>query len=141
MNRAVLRAALSRDEGRRAKVYRDSLGIETIGVGRNLRDKGLSEAEIDLLLDNDIAEIASDLTVYFPWFAHLDEVRQHVVLNMRFQLGPSRFRGFRQMLAALDRGDYQSAADSMQASKWATQVPTRATRLIAEMRTGQASDT
>ena len=136
MNADILKSALIHDEGRRNKVYQDSIGIETIGVGRNLRDKGLSNKEIDLLLENDIAECASDLAKSFPWFGELDEVRQHVLLNMRFQLGPSRFRSFKTMLAAVARKDYAAAADAMRFSKWADQVPNRANRLIEEMRSG-----
>ena len=41
-------------EGVRNQVYKDHLGIETIGVGRNLRDRGLSDEEVDYLLSNDI---------------------------------------------------------------------------------------
>lgn len=139
VNTNSLRAALMHDEGLELKVYRDSLGIETIGVGRNLRDRGITKSEAMLMLDNDIAECVNDLAASFPWFVGLDEVRQHVVLNMRFQLGPSRFRGFKQMLAALERKDYAAAADSMKFSKWADQVPTRAGRLELEMRTGEVS--
>ena len=49
-------AQLKVHEGVRDKVYLDTEGIETIGVGRNLKDKGLSEDEIDYLLQNDISE-------------------------------------------------------------------------------------
>lgn len=139
MNAEIVKAALVKDEGLRLKVYQDSLGIPTIGVGRNLQDRGITKSEAMLMLDNDLAECVNDLTASFPWFAKLDEVRQHVVLNMRFNLGPSRFRGFRMMLAALERQDYAAAADSMKFSKWADQVPHRAARLELEMRTGVAS--
>ena len=139
MNAEILKAALAKDEGRKAKVYMDTLGIPTIGCGRNLQDKGLSNREIDYLLDNDIAECVADLTASFAWFSTLDEVRQHVLLNMRFQLGPSRFRSFKTFLAAVARQDYAAAADAMRFSKWADQVPTRANRLIEEMRSGVAS--
>ena len=136
MNAEVLKAALVRDEGLKLTVYKDSLGIETIGVGRNLRDRGITKPEALALLDNDILECVSDLTKSFPWFSALDEVRQHVLLNMRFQLGPSRFRTFKKLLDALERKDYGAAADSMRFSKWAEQVPNRAKRLIEEMRSG-----
>ena len=139
MNAEILSAALVRDEGLRLTVYDDSLGIPTIGCGRNLKDRGITRAEAAYLLSNDISECVNDLTASFAWFAGLDEVRQHVVLNMRFQLGPSRFRQFKAMLAALSAGDYQAAADAMKASKWAAQVPARAGRLELEMRTGVAA--
>jgi len=136
--RAILRAELSRDEGRRRAAYADSLGFWTIGVGRliDARKGGrLREIEIDFLLDNDIAECEADCST-MPWFAGLDAVRQRVVLNMRFQLGSSGLRKFRNTLAAVARGDYAAAAAGMSASLWATQTPARANRLIAMMRSG-----
>lgn len=126
---------LLRDEGISLKPYRDSVGIYSIGVGRNLTGKGITSAEAMYLLDNDIEEAVTDLST-FPWFADLDPVRQRVVINMRFQLGYSRFRTFKRMLAALARGDYHAAAESMTNSLWRKQVPTRARRLIAMMETG-----
>ena len=52
---AALLRLLTRHEGRRPFPYLDTAGKLTIGVGRNLTDRGLSSAEIDLLLANDIA--------------------------------------------------------------------------------------
>ncbi len=127
---------LIEDEGLRLTVYRDSLGIETIGVGRNIRDKGISHAEAMLLLDHDIDEVVTDLAESFPWFVTLDPVRQRVVANMRFQFGAHGFRKFKQMLAAMTAGDYVKAGEQMATSLWATQVPMRATRLITRMVTG-----
>lgn len=126
---------IERHEGRRRTVYFDSLGVPTIGVGRNIRDKGLSEDEIDYLLQNDVRECLADL-VTFPWFDALDNVRQNVLIDMRFQLGAAGFRKFKGTLAAVASGDYVKAGDHMQASLWARQVPTRAKTLIRMMKTG-----
>ena len=30
-------------------VYEDSLGIETIGIGRNLKDRGITKEELDYM--------------------------------------------------------------------------------------------
>lgn len=46
---------LVRDEGLRLHPYIDSVGKLTIGVGRNLTDMGISQAETEMLLSNDIA--------------------------------------------------------------------------------------
>ena len=50
--RDIAREQLKQDEGVREKVYMDSVGIPTIGVGRNLKDVGLSPYEINVLLEN-----------------------------------------------------------------------------------------
>jgi lysozyme len=130
-----LRAQLIEHEGLRLRVYFDSVGKATIGVGRNLDDKGLTKAEAMQLLENDLQECIADLAS-FPWFESLDAVRQRVLIDMRFNLGPTRFRRFVATLAAVSTGRYDEAADAMLASKWATQVKGRARRLAAMMRTG-----
>ena len=71
-----LRADLVRDEAVRLKPYRDSVGKLSIGVGRNLDDKGISEQEAMMLLGNDITEHLALLDKYLPWWAMLDEARQ-----------------------------------------------------------------
>lgn len=122
-------------EGRKAKPYVDSVGKLTIGVGRNLTDKGLSEDEIDFLLGNDLKECREDLQ-RFGWWADLNDARRNAMLDMRFNLGPSRFRRFRLMLAAVATGDYHEASRQMERSTWATQVGFRAVRLARMMRDG-----
>lgn len=123
-------------EGRRRFAYMDTVGKITVGIGRNLSDKGLSDDEIDYLLANDVKECITDLQS-FPWFQALDPVRRNVVIDMRFNLGPSRFRGFKRMLRALDAKDYHLAARSMRESLWYRQVKSRGVRLVQMMTTGQ----
>ncbi len=123
-------------EGLKLKPYRCPAGYLTIGVGRNLETKGLSRDEALFLLRNDIQECVEDLERY-PWFAQLDPVRRKVIIDMRFNLGPNRFRQFQRMLAALERQAYEEAAKEMLDSKWAQQVKTRAQRLVEMMRTGE----
>jgi lysozyme len=136
MDRQKLNDDLIRDEGLKLKVYKDSLGIETIGVGRNLRDKGLSTAEALYLLNNDLDECLADLRTFLPYFDDLDEVRQRVLTNMRFNLGPTRFRGFKNFLKCVRESRYKDAAIAMLESKWAKQVKGRARRLAKAMETG-----
>jgi lysozyme len=137
MDRDKLRTQLVLHEGMKQFVYTDTLGIETIGVGRNLRDKGLSREEVYFLLDNDIDECLEDLQSLLPFFDDLDDVRQRVLLDMRFNLGPSKFRGFKNFLKAVKESRYKDAAAAMLNSKWAKQVKSRAKRLSTMMATGQ----
>lgn len=131
----TLRALLKRHEGVRPTFYLDTLGIPTIGVGRNLRDKGLSSAEVDYLLDNDLMEIEHALRQQFVWFAALSAPRQIALIDMAF-MGPKKLESFPQMVAAFAAGDYTEAARQMLASKWADQVGTRAVDLATIVRTG-----
>jgi len=136
MNKERVKQLLVRDEGLRLFPYKDTVGKLTIGVGRNLTDTGISESEAFLLLSNDIDRAWEDLTEALPWVEDLDEVRQHVLLNMAFNLGLAGLLKFRNTLALIRRGDYAGAAKGMLASKWASQVGERAKRLAHQMETG-----
>lgn len=131
-----LRRQLARDEGRRAKPYTDTTGHLTIGIGRNLDDVGLSDDEIDYLFEHDLRRTEDELLRVLPWVATLDEARLGVLLNMSFNLGVAGLLEFRKMLAAVERGDWETAAQEMGDSVWATQVGGRAARLMLQMRTG-----
>jgi len=134
-DRSALMAELTRDEGRRLKPYVDTVGKTTIGVGRNLTDVGISDAECDTLLSNDVDRTVAWLDRSLPWWRQLDAVRQRVVINMAFNMQGGLLT-FTNTLAAMRRGDYAAAADGMLASKWAGQVGARATRLASMMRSG-----
>lgn len=138
MNHDTMRAELIRDEGVKLKPYRDTVGKLTIGVGRNLDDVGISEAEAANLLDGDIERTARALDKALPWWRNLDDVRQRVVLNMAFNMGINSLRRFKNTLAAIQAGKYEDAATGMLASKWAQQVGQRAQRLASMMRKGTA---
>jgi lysozyme len=127
-------AELERDEGLRLFPYKDSVGKTTIGIGRNLDDVGISEAEARAMLASDIARVEADLDKALPWWRKLDEDRQRVLANMCFNLGLAKLMTFRNTLGAIFLGDFTDAAASMLASKWAQQVGPRAARLAARMR-------
>lgn len=137
MNLEKLQQQLEAHEGCVLKPYTDTVGKLTIGIGRNLTDKGITEHEARYLLAYDIDECVADLTSAFPWFVRLDDVRQRVLLDMRFNLGPVGLRKFKQTLALVERGDYVKASENMLASKWAGQVKGRARRLARMMATGE----
>ena len=135
-DRAALVVQLRLHEGQRVKPYMDTVGKITIGVGRNLSDKGLTADEVALLLDHDLDEALADCAT-FPWFEALDAVRQRVLVDMRFNLGPTRFRAFKRMLRALSEQNYEWAATAMRESAWYRQVKARGARLVRMMRTGE----
>ncbi|WP_153076880.1 glycoside hydrolase family protein [Paraburkholderia bonniea] len=131
----MLLAELDRDEGRRLKPYLDTVGKTTIGVGRNLTDVGISDAECDAMLQLDVDRTAEWLDRNLAWWRQLDAVRQRVLLNMAFNLGAGLLT-FTSTLAATQHGEYRRAADGMLASKWAVQVGARAQRLATMMKNG-----
>ena len=130
---------LRRHEGVRDKVYLCSAGYETIGVGRNISEDGLglSEDEIDYLLNNDIKRVREELTEEYYWFAGLDEARQDAMIDISFNLGQTRLRGFVKSLEAMAREDFDTAADEFMDSKWSEQVGDRAVEVTEIIRTGE----
>lgn len=124
-------------EGERLKPYRCTANKLTIGIGRNLEDRGITKEESAYLLSNDIDAFYSTLLRELPWVSELDEVRQRVLLDMAFNLGIQGLLGFKNTLATIKSGDYEKAAPMMLQSKWAKQVGQRAERLSRMMFTGK----
>jgi lysozyme len=135
-----LKDQLIRDEGVVRHAYEDSLGFTTIGVGRLIdvrRGGGLSLAEIDFLLTNDIGEKTAQVLEALPWASKLSEPRLGVLLNMAFQMGVSGLLQFKRTLGSIEDGQYGEAAAEMLDSLWAQQTPERAKRLAKQMLTGE----
>lgn len=139
MNRYLLARQLERHEGLRLRPYRDTVGKLTVGYGRNLEDVGISKAEAELMLSNDI-DTVERLLDRVDGYSNLSAERQTVVANMAFNIGLTRLQGFRRMWAAIRRADYNSAAFEMLDSKYARQVGARAVELAEIMRTGSVKD-
>lgn len=137
MNRARLRKQLRIDEGEREFPYKDSVGKLTIGVGRNLDDRGLRPDEIALMLENDIDEAEGIARSLVKGYEALDDVRKEVLVNMALNLGKTRLSGFKRFFAALSVHDYAAATAEMQDSKWYEQVGARGRRLAYAMREGR----
>jgi len=130
---------LKRHEGVRSKVYKCSAGFETIGVGRNIAESGLglSDDEIDYLLANDIKRVREELTDSYFWFPAMNEARQDALVDISFNLGQTRLRGFVKAIEAMSREQFDIAADEFMDSKWATQVGNRAIQVTEMIRTGE----
>jgi lysozyme len=131
-----LRALLIKHEGRRNKPYLDSVGKTTIGVGRNLTDKGLSNDEVDYLFANDVGEAMTQAIRVFPGLYLWSENRQNALIDMIFNMGIARFMGFKKMIAALKVNDWATAANEMRHSAWANQLPARVTELASMVEEG-----
>ena len=130
---------LRRHEGVRTHAYKCSANMITVGVGRNIDENGglgLSNDEIDYLLENDIKRCKQELSA-LSWFLDLDSVRQDALVNLCFNLGMTRLLGFKNALAAMEAGDYLKAADEFYDSRWAKQVGSRADEVCEMIRTGR----
>jgi lysozyme len=129
MNKEKLIEELKRDEGVELRPYKCSAGFLTLGVGRNIEERGITMDESDYLLANDITICEEEATRVFKWYDTLSDVRQRVVLNMIFNLGLTKLLNFKKFLAAMEAEDWEEAGKQMLDSRWAKQVGNRADRL------------
>ena len=154
----LLMQKLVAHEGMRLDVYKDTLGINTIGIGRNLDDRGITKDELDwmdypsieyvysdgiteadavYLAQNDVQIVEGELLRAHPCVEDLDAVRQLVLVDMAFNMGVPRLCKFKKMWAAVHDEDYPTAAKEMLDSRWATQVKGRAVKLSNAMHNGE----
>lgn len=107
-------------EGKRRIIYDDSKGIPTIGIGRNLRHKGLNEQEIMFLFRNDIIDAMKALhDVFGPHWLSFTQNRQIALIDLMHNLGKGDFLEFKKMIAAIKANDWKKAAAEALDSKWA----------------------
>lgn len=135
---------LELDEGRANKSYKDSLGYWTIGVGHLLGSSPSFEGvvwtdeQVDDTFEEDFEQAIKEATEAFAGLSALDGPRAGALVNLAFELGPtlSSFHGF---LNLLDSGDYAGAAQDLMNTKYARQVPARASRIAFRIKTGTYS--
>lgn len=164
---AAITPVLLGHEGEKLHVYKDSLGIPTVGVGVALMQQGsdgkllpshyaqvlcarvgvtysailsgdqdLTSEQSRTLLSLCIIDVVEWETILFPRFDGFTQPRQVALVDMGFELGETRFRGFKQMIACILAGNWWSAADQAIHSKWASEVPTRAAYDAGLLRAG-----
>jgi len=151
----ALTTMVRKNEGVRNIVYKDTLGIPTIGVGFNLLRKDaqdrldechggkvselvrgayLDDEAINWLLRRDLDESIADVRSLMFGFDDMPLEAQLVLVDLRFNIGPKSFRGFngeRGTLQAFRDKDWKRAASMLKRSLWAGQVGRRADRSVA----------
>ena len=141
MNMDRLLASVKTHEGYRNKVYLDTLGKRTVGVGHLCvedfleDDKEYEEKFLMTILEHDLETAikgAKDL-MSENGCMDLDEVAEEIIIEMIFQLGKTGVSKFRNMWKALSSLDYSTAASEMLDSRWAKQTPNRAQSMSADM--------
>ena len=142
MNIDRLLKSVKQHEGYRNKVYLDSLGKRTVGVGHLCVEdhwednKEYSEKYLMNILKDDLKnaiEGAEELCSDCP---DLDDLAKETIVEMIFQLGKTGVSKFRNMWKALKQSppQYDVAATEMLDSRWAKQTPGRAKEMSGHMR-------
>src|SRR5579864_5648533 len=124
-----LRQMLLNDEAYKQFPYIDTTGHTTVGIGRNLTDRGISLDEALVLLDDDIIYFTNKLDHLLSFFGRLSDQRKLVCINLCFNLGLHGFLGFHKMLDAFERNNYEEVANEIINSKAHDQCPERYQRL------------
>jgi GH24 family phage-related lysozyme (muramidase) len=145
-DREELRRYIVTNEGWRTRVYNDSLGIPTIGVGFNLNrrdanqritelglnyeqvlsgEQELSVEQVNQLLDGDLDSSISTVQNLFPNFSQFSSGRQIVLIDLAFNLGANRLSSFTRMIAAINAGNWTQASVELANSRYYTQVGRR----------------
>lgn len=121
------------DEGFVPYVYKDTLGIYTIGHGLTYITEEESKNIVKQRINESYEFINKELD---KRNISLDEFRKSILLNMCFQLGHSGVLAFKDMWQSLGNMDYDGAANAMLDSLWHEQTKNRCERLAKWMRDG-----
>ena len=142
------------NEGNKSKVYKDSKGKRTIGIGFNLEEpanrkilkkegidinelfagRELTDRETKKLYNYSLTQAFKDAQSYDPNFSKRPEAVKMTLVDMAFNLGLTKLNKFEKMKAGLMNNDYNTAADEMINSKWYKQVKDRGPRMVNVMR-------
>jgi len=140
MNMERLLESVKKHEGYRNKVYLDTLGKRTVGVGHLCVEdfwednKEYEEKFLLTILEHDLQTAIKASQRLLKDCRILDSLAREIIIEMVFQLGETGVSKFKNMLKALKEGpDYQTAASEMLDSRWAKQTPNRAKAMSAEM--------
>ena len=164
VDRERLTEDVKRHEGHSATVYVDSVGVATIGWGRNLKAVSLSQDEVlaitegtadhaqlvralfngipmaasQLMLEHDLDRAVETASRLVPGFNSLDPIRAEALVNMALNLG-NRLGKFKLMLAAVGAKNWPEAKRQALDSRWAEQVGHRAVELADRLEKGMVA--
>ena len=144
MNKELLKEQIKRHEGEVLEIYKDSLGYLTFGVGHLVREDDpefgqpegtpVTQERVDAVYEIDFDKHLEETIHLFESkggedFYALPENIQHVLVNMTFNLGGTRFGKFNNMWKGVVENDWEKVAVEMEDSKWFGQVGRRSVEL------------
>tara|TARA_X000001388_G_C2198577_1_gene110357 strand:- start:503 stop:907 length:405 start_codon:yes stop_codon:yes gene_type:complete len=118
--------SIKKHEGYVGIVYKDSLGIDTIGYGFAIKDLELDRDICDIILERKLKDLESRVKLKFGWYPFMPQEIQHIVMEMCYQLGVTGFSKFVKTITYLKDKDFKNASTEMLDSLWAKQTPNRA---------------
>ena len=147
MNYKILKEEIIADEGIKYEIYLDHLGYPTVGIGHLIKKDDpeygkpigtkVTSERVGELFIVDAENAIKDCKKLFNNFDTIPEDIQHVLVNMMFNLGLSRFSKFKNFKAAIDVRNWKKASVEGRDSLWYRQVPNRAKRLMDRLENGK----
>tara|TARA_R100001530_G_scaffold39990_2_gene30793 strand:+ start:331 stop:732 length:402 start_codon:yes stop_codon:yes gene_type:complete len=123
---------IKRHEGYSKKVYKDTLGYDTIGIGFLVSSLELDEDVCDTILERRLEKNEKVLQRKLTWYRKEPKEVQDILQNMYYQLG-NRLFNFIKTLHYIENQKYRAASIEMLDSLWAKQTPNRAKELSKKM--------
>ena len=122
--------SVKENEGYRSSVYKDSLGIDTIGYGFAIKDLELDEDICEEILKRKLERLIDRVQKKWGWIINLPQEAQEVMYEMCYQMGVSGVSKFKKTLLYLESHEFRMASKEMLDSKWAkSDSPQRAKRM------------
>ena len=139
-----LREEIEADEGNVSEIYLDHLKLPTFGIGHLIKKidpeygmpvgTAVSRKRINSCFNDDIVGTIEDCEKLYKDFYKLPEEVMLILCNMMYNLGYTRLSKFSKLKKAVNENNWKEASEQMYQSKWRTQVPNRAERLINRMK-------
>tara|TARA_R110002051_G_scaffold141915_1_gene215215 strand:+ start:4549 stop:4965 length:417 start_codon:yes stop_codon:yes gene_type:complete len=118
--------SIKKHEGYVGIVYKDSLGIDTIGYGFAIKDLELDEDLCEIILERKLSQLIDRINFKFQWYRYMPQEIKDIVTEMCYQLGVTGFSKFKKTIAYLQNKQWDDASVEMLDSRWAKQTPNRA---------------
>ena len=125
-------ADIKAHEGYSKKVYKDTLGYDTIGIGFLVSSLELDEDVCDIILERRLKKNEEVLQRKMTNYINLPTEVQNIIQNMYYQMG-NRLFNFVKTLHYIESGKWRAASVEMLDSLWAKQTPNRAKELSERM--------
>lgn len=131
-------------EGIRYRPYQDSLGLWTVGIGHLIGDgktlppswnREFSQEEVMAMFEKDYAH-HNRAAQNIPGYDKLNSIGKGALTDLTFNMGPSWYKKWPNFTRAISQGDVDSAAMSLENSKWYTQVGNRAPKIVDMVENG-----
>ncbi|CUU68233.1 Phage-related lysozyme (muraminidase) [Campylobacter hyointestinalis subsp. hyointestinalis] len=141
-----LKDSIKLNEGFRDRVYKDSLGQDTIGYGFLVSALSSDELELnggfiepmskevaDKILELKLKKLKRDLFGVLPWLEQKPQNVKDAITEMAYQLGIQKMTGFVNTLGYIKNDDYEQAKVNLKSSLWYRQTPKRVENLIKQL--------